>query len=122
MTVQQVVLPFPISLNNAFGQTKTGRRFTSKRYLAWRHEALLKLKLAKVKPATGQVHIKISICPPDLRRRDIDNLSKGVVDLLVAGRVITDDDGRYVLSVSSAWGPLDRANPRATVEIVPAAA
>lgn len=49
----------------------------------------------------GWVRVSIAAGVPDCRRRDLDNLGKAMLDLLVAHQVIEDDS--KVLELSSRW-------------------
>jgi crossover junction endodeoxyribonuclease RusA len=117
---QRVELPYPPSLNNAFSQTRGGKRFKSRRYTAWRTAAMWTIKAAGLRKATGPVHLLVTVCPPDKRARDIDNLLKPIVDSLVASGVIADDSNRYVLKIVAQWAlPPSKTRPYALVEIQP---
>ena len=83
-----LLLPFPPSVNNLFAQIGR-RRVMSKRGRIYR-SAVVAI-CGPRKPLTGEVHVKIDVYPPDRRRRDIDNLSKAVLDGLKAGGVYEDD-------------------------------
>jgi len=39
----------------------------------------------------GPLQVELLACPPDRRRRDLDNLQKALLDAVVAARVIEDD-------------------------------
>lgn len=119
MTTQTITLPMPPSLNNAFSQTRAGRRFPSSRYKRWRAMAYLSIKAARLVPVAGPAEVCITLHAKDRRRRDADNLIKPVVDSLVATGVLADDDSRHVRTVSATWAAPDRINPRAVVVISP---
>lgn len=55
----------------------------------FRQKALVCLKGAK--SFTGKVSVEIVVYPPNLRRRDIDNLSKTILDAMTHGGVWEDD-------------------------------
>lgn len=111
-----VVLPKPISVNHMFSNKKTGGRIRSQAYRNWLQEAGWKLKAQKPNPVRGPVLILIGV-ERENNAADIDNLSKGVVDLLVKFKVIDDD--RNVIGFAMAWNP--PGNGQARVHIMPAA-
>lgn len=90
-------VPFPLSTNAIWRMVIRGKRvFTVKsdRYLAW-------LKIAEPMVASameregrdmieGPVMLTLSIRQPDKRQRDIDNMSKCVLDVM-EGHVFADD-------------------------------
>lgn len=90
----------PPSANNLFVNVRGRGRVKSKSYRAWID--LAGWHLARNRPTkwTGDVAISIEAGPRN-RRRDIDNLTKPILDLLVSMKVIQDD--RFVTSVTTAW-------------------
>jgi len=78
-------------------------RVKTKRYLAWIELAGLSIHggIGKHCKFPGDVFIHIKIKRPDRRKRDIDNLIKAPLDLLVSCGVINDD--RYVEKVTAEW-------------------
>jgi len=89
---QTFLLPFPPSVNNLFSHNKTtGKRFISDGYKKWRNEAGWSLKAQNPQKMKGPVRVRIIAVRPDKRRRDIDNITKAINDLLVAFEVIEDD-------------------------------
>ncbi len=97
-----LMLPFPVSTNNLFaGRTK---RFPSRRYRAWREEAGLALAAQRPLPSFSEpVEVTLSIGKPDRRKRDLDNLFKAPLDLLVEFGVLADD--HLVHRLSAKWLP-----------------
>jgi Holliday junction resolvase RusA-like endonuclease len=52
----------------------------------------------------GQVSVEVQLCPPNKRRRDIDNAGfKAVLDLLVSHQIIQGDDSTFVRSIKASW-------------------
>jgi crossover junction endodeoxyribonuclease RusA len=89
---QTFLLPFPPSVNNLFSHNKsTGKRFISENYKSWRTEAGWALKAQNPQKTTGRVRVTIIAVRPDKRKRDIDNITKAINDLLVSFEVIEDD-------------------------------
>ena len=40
---------------------------------------------------TGRLAVRVTVCPPDHRRRDIDNVQKALLDALAKGGAYRDD-------------------------------
>lgn len=93
-------LPYPTSLNNIFVNGARGR-YKSPAYKAWQdaaYAAILEQGRQRIK---GKVAISIAVVKPDKRRRDIDNLTKPVLDALTTMQVIEDDS--LVQRISIQW-------------------
>jgi Holliday junction resolvase RusA-like endonuclease len=97
-----IVLRAPPSLNHLFANKKTGGRFATEAYEAWRVEAGWLIKQARLKPIKGQV--KITLAVEDRGRRDLSNAGlKSIEDLLVTHGLIEGDDRRYVRGITLGW-------------------
>jgi Holliday junction resolvase RusA-like endonuclease len=97
-------LPFPPSVNAMFLNSPNLRgkgRIPSPEYKAWKVEASRELLLQA--PAAIQGPVRITIDLDDRRRGDCDNRNKGILDLLVAHRVIEGDSKLIVRRVSIGW-------------------
>lgn len=88
-----VTLPWPPSVNTYW-------RHPNKGALAGRHlisdkgrkyRAIVKWECYDIEQVTGRVGVTIIAHPPDNRRRDLDNILKGVLDGLTHAGVIEDD-------------------------------
>ena len=86
-----VYLPYPPTANNLFPSGKSGKRFISPEYKAWKQLAGYTLNTQHPKPVPGKVAVAYEFRKPDKRRRDCFNLEKAVTDLLVDAGVIGDD-------------------------------
>jgi len=84
-------LPYPPTANNIFINVKRGGRVKTPEYRAWITEAGHMLNLQKPIQVKGPAKVLITAVRPDKRRRDIANLEKPILDLLVAHRVLEDD-------------------------------
>lgn len=113
MTTVQIEFPFPVSLNNAFGQARMWskrqqkhvvRRFKSNRYEAWCRAADMTVMAARAPKLQVPVKISITLHPPDNRARDADNTIKSIVDSLVRMAVIQGDSRKFVRGVAAVWG------------------
>ena len=115
-------LPFPLSSNNLFAhRIVPGRgrgyavRYPTPAYRRWRREAEVRIIAARIPMMREPVVVKLELTPPNNRRRDADNFSKGVIDALVAARVLPDDNSDWVKAVIPYW--LDAHKPTAGVRV-----
>lgn len=91
MACSQILLPFPPSANNLFPSGRSGRRFASPEYKAWKTLAGLHLNSQPEHTHPGDVRVVYEFHHPDRRKRDLFNLEKALSDMLVAHGVIADD-------------------------------
>src|SRR5262245_3567910 len=80
-----VWLPFPLSSNNLFAHGfAKGRivRYPTSAYKKWRAEAQVRILSARIPLMREPVIVKLELTPPNARRRDADNFTKGVIDAL----------------------------------------
>lgn len=91
----QFVLPWPPTVNHYYGQARNGRRFIKPRGLKFREDVLSAVKRwlphCKAYFHKGRVGVLITVCSPDRRRRDINNLGKALFDALGKAGVYKDD-------------------------------
>lgn len=109
-----ITLPYPVSVNAMFGQAPGRQRFPTSTYRDWQERARDALRRQRPGRITGPVVLTLTV--EDRGRSDIDNLNKGVLDLLVKEQVIEDDRRQIVRSICSQWGS---ANDGVRVEIAP---
>ena len=85
-------IPFPPSVNTLFANRKGGR-FKTEKYKTWIDEAgwMIKTQRDRHNRHAGNVSFTLFVRRPDNRRRDIDNLQKAVLDLIVRHRILADD-------------------------------
>jgi Holliday junction resolvase RusA-like endonuclease len=97
----EVDLPFPPSVNNLFANGSSGRYITQQ-YKDWRTSAGWKLKIDRTPRLPGPV--KITLTYEERRgRRDLDNLLKPVLDLLVEHKIIDGDHRTVVREIAASW-------------------
>lgn len=96
-------LPWPPSLNGAFGNSSKGRRATP-RYRAWATEAVLVMRAQGPRRIIGPFNVEMTFRRPDRRARDLDNLCKPVLDAIVKAGVIEDD--HLSREITLRWSPL----------------
>jgi crossover junction endodeoxyribonuclease RusA len=99
----RIELPYPPSLNTCFQNIPGRGRAITPRYREWLNEAMWIIKSQKPAKFDVEVSISIGIVAPDKRSRDIDNLIKPCLDVLVKALVIKDDSSKYVRKVSAQW-------------------
>lgn len=99
---QRFALPWPVSVNAMFINVRGKGRAKSEAYKAWIVDAGWTLRSYRPRKFSAAVEIEIEVNPPTGRRFDIDNLQKGILDLLVKHQVIPDDSRRWVRKVSIA--------------------
>lgn len=88
-----VTLPVPPTANNLFPTSKSGHRFPSAKYKAWRKVADEAYTAAQKGQTTlyGRIRAKYEYSFADKRKRDLANFEKGITDFLVGKGVIEDD-------------------------------
>lgn len=92
-----ITLPIPPSVNNLFFNRAKGRTKTAK-YDKWIHDAGIMLNAARERPVTSPVRVSIYVGECN-SQRDLDNLSKPILDLLVRHKIIPDDNIKHVYEV-----------------------
>lgn len=86
----RLMLPWPPSVNR-YWRTFRGRMILSRAVRAYRDVAALAIAESGAERVPGEVSVRITVVPPDRRRRDIDNLLKATLDALTHGGIIDDD-------------------------------
>ena len=110
-------LPWPPSLNHMYTPTRRGQilKKTGREYVE------LAVTMARLQRAgmsvRGQSRVTITACPPDRRRRDLDNLLKMPLDCCVKAGAIDDDS--QIQSLAIQWGPVSK-DAHLLVEVIPA--
>ena len=99
-----LTLPFPPSLNSYYRFAK-GRMYITAKGKQYRKDVAACIdQLESLQPETGAIALRILACPPDKRRRDLDNLLKGLLDALsVKGLGVYVDDSQ-IMRIWIGWG------------------
>ncbi|MBI0447198.1 RusA family crossover junction endodeoxyribonuclease [Deinococcus sp. DB0503] len=110
-------LPFPPSVNRMWRSVQ-GRNILSAAGREYRKAGLASLDPQRLAcwPRTGRLSVSVTLCPPDARRRDVDNYLKAVLDLLTHGGVYVDDSQIDRLTITR--GPVEKGG-RVIVEVYP---
>jgi len=93
MRTHEIDLPSPPTVNKYWTPRKGGGKMLTKAGRAYREKVWLAV-IQKDKPSviTGLVTVLFELYMPDKRRRDVDNLPKGMLDGLTHAGIWTDDD------------------------------
>jgi Holliday junction resolvase RusA-like endonuclease len=111
---------------------KNGRNIPSKRYQEWHKQAreqifaqgLLQNDLNSPTrnlpqyPITSEVTIKLTFYHGDLRRRDSDNGTSSILDLLTDCQILADDKWQIVRGLQ-VLNYYEKGDPRCVIEIAP---
>lgn len=106
------IFPYPPSINHYYGIAKRISRyavFMTAKTKAWHREVLLTNKIYP-EPIFTNPDIKVNIiaCPPDKRKRDLDNILKPILDILQHLRVIKDDALIVSLTIEKKFDEKDK--------------
>ena len=109
----------PSKKNSRIINTKTGRSFPSKRYAQWHRDAVFQITTQQSEKTIDKpCKIKMTFIHGDLRRRDSDNGSSSILDLLTDTKVIADDNWQIVKKIEIENG-YKKNEPCCIVEIEP---
>lgn len=90
-----LVLPWPPSVNSYYRSVNkgalAGRVLISQAGRDYRRAVEDLIGRRGLDTLTGRLAVEIEAFPPDRRRRDLDNLLKGLLDSLVHSQAILDD-------------------------------
>ena len=88
-----LTLPWPPSVNHYWRRNRNGSLRISKAGLAfrWQVAAACRSQIKGPLRLRGRIHMFIDAHPPDKRRRDLDNLLKGLCDSLQHAGAYDDD-------------------------------
>ncbi len=97
-------LPMPPTLNNLFPTSRSGHRFPSKAYKAWRLLSerywIREVSIVPVEQLNGKIRAIYTMHFKTKRRSDCFNFEKAISDFLVTKGIIHDDcdidDGRVI--------------------------
>src|SRR3990172_8733530 len=91
----RMTLPWPPTINHYWMRTRNGRPYISARGTVYRGAVILICRAAmreqEVDCMSGRLRVEITAHPPDMRKRDLDNLLKSILDALQHAGVYDDD-------------------------------
>lgn len=85
-----ILLPFPPS-NNTYYRRVGAKTLISAKGRAYCKDVTAICEAVGVRKMEGRLRVTIAACPPDRRRRDLDNMLKGLLDALTHGGAWEDD-------------------------------
>lgn len=106
---------YPPSVNTLFTNRRGSngkKRIPTDRYRVWRRAVDTEIMVQGRECFEGPVIVAMTFCKPDRRKRDLDNLLKAPIDMLVRNGILADDD--QIVRLSAAWGDCN------TIEVIPA--
>lgn len=88
-----IKLPCPVSANQRLIKSKNGILINSSKYRDWHNLALFQIKnqFSKIETLQGRIKLSVEVHFKDKRRRDIDNIIKGLQDVLTDAEFFVDD-------------------------------
>lgn len=121
MNTLDLWLPWPLSVNSMYRNTNRGT-LLSARGREWFRDAQGSLLSQKVHGicVEGPSHVSVALCPPTKRLYDIDNKGKALLDALVKGAVILEDNCNHVRKLTLEHIPEAETQPGAYITIGPA--
>jgi Holliday junction resolvase RusA-like endonuclease len=85
-----LALPYPPSVNHYWRRVGS-RTLISREGRRYRSRVASLLASRRAEPLRGSLLVHVAVHPPDLRRRDLDNAMKALLDSLAHGGVYEDD-------------------------------
>ncbi len=92
-------LPYPPSVNHYWFRNRSGGLRIGPRGVSYRLEVLTLVRRQKLPKMAGKLAVEIIACPPDRRRRDLDNLLKATLDALQHAGLYADDNAINRLTI-----------------------
>lgn len=92
-------LPYPPSVNH-YWRRVGAKTLISRAGRVFRGRVCSLLTARQVQPLAGPLVVRIDVFPPDRRRRDIDNISKALLDALEHGGAYHDDNQIVSLTIT----------------------
>jgi crossover junction endodeoxyribonuclease RusA len=107
-------LPWPPSVNHYYRHIGP-RILISREGRKYRERVSAILRSMRIEPMNGDLQMSVQFFPPDQRRRDLDNLQKGLWDSLQHGGVYRDDS--QIKDFEGHMGEPDRPNGKIIVRL-----
>jgi Holliday junction resolvase RusA-like endonuclease len=95
----QFDLPYPPSVNH-YWRRVGAKTLISRAGRTFRASVCSLLAARQIQPLVGPLVVRIDAFPPDRRRRDIDNITKALLDALQHGGAYHDDNQIVSLTIT----------------------
>lgn len=96
-------LPYPPTVNTYYRTPRSGklagRTMISEKGRVYRADVMEAVQRYQLGRVPGRLEVHIDAFPPDRRRRDLDNICKGLLDGLAHAGVIADDGDIDILRI-----------------------
>lgn len=86
----KVTLPFPPSVNKMYGRRKNGMNYCLPKIKSYREEVFVRM-CSSIRFHGALICIEMKIYPPNLRKWDLDNRIKVVLDALERAEIFIND-------------------------------
>ena len=87
----ELVLPWAPSVNEYWHHNSRGHTYISKPGRVFRDLVGWECRAKRIKRLQGRLGLVVKACPPDRRRRDLDNVLKALADALQHAGAYDDD-------------------------------
>ncbi|MFO0492009.1 MAG: RusA family crossover junction endodeoxyribonuclease, partial [bacterium] len=84
-------LPYPPSVNHIWRRMGSRTVLSREGRRSYRASVCAALAVMRVVRMNGRLEVHVTVCPPDNRRRDLDNVQKALLDALAKGGAYRDD-------------------------------
>ena len=116
--VEAMILPFPPTVNHYWERNRNGTLRVGKAGLAFRQEVAYRCRQERIKRLHGRLSVEVAAYPPDLRKRDLDNILKALLDALKHGGAY-EDDGQIDRLLVVRCGIIKRGQVTVRIEQLP---
>ena len=97
-------LPSVPSVNHLYANARNGGRRKTDRYRRWQNAMGWELKAQGMHKLKGAYTVMVLAAPPQGKaKRDLDNMLKAILDLLVDVQIVEADEYPYCMGISIQW-------------------
>lgn len=115
MTINLTITGRPITKKNHTQRTRSGKQIQSKAYLQYEADAIWQIPACVRMSLSTPVNVQMVYYMPTRHIVDLSNLQSATLDILVAARVLLDDNSRIVRSHDGSHCEYSKENPRVEI-------